>query len=140
MDLIEAKEITIEARTENLFRLTDLVHECLEKVNCSFKNLFQIDMAAEELFQNICKYAYAPLVGMVGIKIELYRQPATVSITFSDSGVPYNPLEKADPDLSLPIEDRPIGGLGIYLVKDKMDDVRYEYRDGQNIVTITKRI
>lgn len=63
-----------------------------------------------------------------------------ISITFSDSGKPYNPLEKPDPDVTLSAEERSIGGLGIFMVKKSMDDMRYEYKDGQNILTITKRL
>ena len=132
------REITLEAKTENLDRLTEFIHEDLGQTSCSKKTRFQIDMAVEELFVNICRYAYAPNTGTANIRTELYREPDRVSITFTDSGIPYNPLKKLDPDLSLSIEERPIGGMGIYLVKEKMDDVSYEYKDGHNVLTITK--
>lgn len=61
-------------------------------------------------------------------------------VTFIDHGKPYDPLAKADPDVTLAAEDRPTGGLGIYLVKKTMDDVQYAYRDGQNILTVKKRL
>jgi anti-sigma regulatory factor (Ser/Thr protein kinase) len=67
-------------------------------------------------------------------------EPPTVTITFIDSGVPYDPLQKADPDTTISIEDRRNGGFGIYMVKKSMDDVTYAYRDGQNVLTIKKNL
>ncbi|MBO4733697.1 MAG: ATP-binding protein, partial [Clostridia bacterium] len=61
-------------------------------------------------------------------------------VTFIDSGVPFDPTAKDDPDVTLSAEERKIGGLGIYMVKKSMDDFTYEYKDGKNVVTITKAI
>ena len=63
-----------------------------------------------------------------------------MAITLTDRGTPYDPLKKPDPDITLSAKEREIGGLGIYMVKKSMDEMRYEYRDGQNVLTIVKRI
>ena len=97
----------------------------------------QLDVAVEELFVNIASYAYVDKIGIADITIELLPGQV-VQITFRDSGIPYNPLEKPDPDITKPAEEREIGGLGIYIVKKSMDEVLYRYEDGQNILTIRK--
>lgn len=98
----------------------------------------QIDIAVEEIFVNIARCAYAPEVGNAIIRIETLADPPSVDITFIDSGIPYDPLAKADPDITLSAEERQIGGLGIFMVKRSMDDVRYEYLDGHNVLTLKK--
>ena len=100
----------------------------------------QIDIAVEEIFVNIANYAYNPEIGKAEIVVEITEKPVTVAITFEDSGVPYNPLEKQDPDITLNAEERDIGGLGIFMAKKSMDDIEYTYRDGKNILTIKKAL
>ena len=112
----------------------------LEAMGCSMKAQMQIDVAVEELFVNIASYAYAPETGEATIRIAAEQDPPAVEITFIDGGIPYDPLAKPDPDVTLAAEDRQIGGLGIFMVKKTMDDMKYEYRDGKNILTIRKSI
>ena len=100
----------------------------------------QIGVAVEEIFVNIASYAYAPETGKTKIRVEVSEEPVTVTITFLDHGVPYDPLAKADPNTKLPAEERQIGGLGVFLTKKLMDDVSYEYRGGQNILTLKKKL
>ena len=135
------REMTIEATRENLPQAMAFVDETLEKMNCGIKVKTQIDVAVEELFVNIASYAYQPDVGPATLRVKTdENDPQTVVITFIDQGVPYNPLEKSDPDTTLPAEQRQIGGLGIYMVKKSMDAITYEYRNGHNILTIKKRV
>ena len=134
------KEITLTATLENIEAVTKFVDEQLEELDCPMKAQMQIDIAIDELFSNIARYAYAPNVGEATVRVESSDDPLTVIITFIDKGVPYNPLEKEDPDTTLSADDRQIGGLGIYMVKKSMDDMRYEYKDGQNISSIVKRL
>ena len=89
---------------------------------------------------NIANYAYAPETGTATVRLELSGEPQTVAVTFIDSGIPFDPLKKADPDVSLPAEERDIGGLGIYMTKKVMDSVKYEYRDGKNVLTLRKNL
>ena len=132
------KELIIDALTENLDAVIAFVTEQLEAADCSIKAQMQIEIAVEELFVNIAHYAYAPGTGTATIQTEITAD--TAEITFIDSGVQYDPLAKPDPDVSLPASERQVGGLGIFMVKKSMDDMRYEYRDGKNILTIVKKL
>ena len=134
------KELTVEAKTTNIEAVTDFVNEQLEALDCPMKAQTQIDIAIDELFGNIAHYAYNPEIGKATVRVEVIEDPLAVTITFIDNGVPYDPLAKADPDTTLSAEEREIGGLGIYMVKKSMDDITYEYKDGQNILTIKKKI
>ena len=133
-------ELDIEAVEENLGAVTAFVDERLEKVGCSMKSQMQIDIAVEEVFINIAKYAYHPDTGRATVRVEVNDDPVQVKITFLDHGKPYDPLAKDDPDVTLSADERPIGGLGIFMVKQSMDDVTYEYKDGANILTLTKSL
>ena len=132
------KELTIAATVENIGTVTDFVNEHLESYDCPMKAQMQIDIAIDELFGNIAHYAYNPEIGQATVRVEVIEDPLAVTITFIDNGVPYDPLAKADPDTTLSAEERDIGGLGIYMVKKSMDDIIYEYKDGQNILKIKK--
>jgi len=134
------KELTVDAAVENIEVVTDFVNEELEKLDCPLKARRQIDVAIDELFGNIARYAYSPDVGKATVRFSVEEDPLEVTITFIDNGVPFNPLEKSNPDTHLSAEERPIGGLGIFLVKKSMDLVEYEYKNGQNILKIKKNI
>ncbi len=134
------KEMTIDAAIENIPAVTAFVEEQLEQYNCPMKAQMQIDIAIDELFSNIAQYAYNPKTGKATVRVEVTENPMAVIITFIDNGVPYNPLAKADPDVTLSADERQIGGLGIFMVKKSMDDISYEYKDGQNILKIKKKI
>jgi anti-sigma regulatory factor (Ser/Thr protein kinase) len=112
----KSSELDIEAVEENLSRVMSFVDEQLEKAGCSMKAEMQIDVAVEEIFVNICKYAYHPDKGRTQVRVEVLDDPLCVKITFIDHGRPYDPLAKADPDVTLNAAERPIGGLGIFLV------------------------
>lgn len=133
------KELTVDATVENIATVTEFVNAQLEQSGCPPKIQMQIDIAIDELFGNIAHYAYDPDVGPATVRVEVDEEPCVI-ITFIDNGVPYDPLGKEDPDITLSAEDRGIGGLGVYMVKKSMDDISYEYRDGQNILRIKKRI
>ena len=134
------KELNIAATVENIEVVTDFVNEQLEALDCPMKAQMQIDIAIDELFGNIAHYAYSPEVGDATVCVEVLEDPRAVVITFIDKGVPYDPLAKADPDITLSAEERAIGGLGIFMVKKSMDDITYEYKDGQNILKIKKNL
>lgn len=134
------KEIVVEATIESIPKVTAFVDEQLEQLECPMKTQMQVDVAIDEIFSNIAYYAYNPKIGSATVRVEVTEDPFAVVITFIDNGIPYDPLAKADPDITLSIEERAIGGLGIYMVKKTMDDVSYEYKDGQNILRIKKNI
>lgn len=134
------KELTIDATIENIEQVTAFVEEQLEALDCPIKAQMQINIAIDELFGNIAHYAYNPDIGPATVRVEVIENPMAVVITFIDHGVPYDPLAKEDPDVTLSAEERDIGGLGIYMVKKSMDEITYEYRNGQNILRIKKRL
>ena len=134
------KEWTVEATVGNIPVITEKVETELEKLNCSGKAHRKINVALDELLNNIASYAYPKETGSVTVQMRYNEESETVSITLIDSGAAYNPLEKADPDVTLAAEDRPIGGLGILMVKKKMDGMEYRRENNQNILTIHKRI
>ena len=134
------KELTLAATVENIEVVTDFVNEELEAFDCPMKAQMQIDIAIDELFGNIAQYAYSPEVGEATVRVELMEDPRAAVITFIDKGVPYDPLAKDDPDTTLSAEERAIGGLGIFMVKKTMDEIIYEYKDGQNILKIKKHL
>lgn len=134
------KELDIEARAENLEEVIQFVDKELETADCPVKAQMQIEIAVEEIFVNIANYAYNPDTGSAVIRVEVADNPVSVKLVFIDKGVPYDPLAKKDPDITLSAEERDIGGLGIFMVKKNMDEIHYEYKDGQNILTLIKNL
>ena len=134
------KEITITAVVENLSSVLEIVDQELEAAGASMKVQMQVDVAIEELFVNVSRYAYAPETGEVRIQIGFDKQTSALLVTFIDSGVPFDPVAKLDPDITLGAQEREIGGLGIFMAKKNMDSMEYRREDGKNILTVTKRI
>ena len=133
-------ELTIEALVENITKVTEFIDSRLGELNCPLKAQMQIDVAVDELFGNIAQYAYEQETGTITVRVEVVENPLSVVITFIDQGIPYDPLQKQDPDITLSAEERKIGGLGIFIVKKTMDEVLYEYKEGQNILKIKKTL
>ena len=130
-----------EAKLENVEAVTEYVGKYLAEAGCSMKAEMQINVAIDELFSNICRYAYKEdqeAKARVGVTFDPTGENVTIS--FEDRGVPYNPLEKDDPDVDASIDDRKVGGLGIFIVRQTMDDVVYSFDNGHNILKITKNI
>lgn len=132
------EQLTIEATVENLQTVIDFVTERLEARDCPMKTSMQMELVIEEIFVNVSSYAYAPASGDVTICLDFTENPSSVEITFIDGGKPYNPLERDDPDTTLDIDERDIGGLGIFLVKKNVDEISYEYAEGKNILRMKK--
>ncbi len=132
------KQIKVKADTAELDNVLSFADTILEELGCSVKSQMQIDIAIEEIFVNIAHYAYPGAEGEAVIYVEPGEGSSSVTITFEDEGIPYDPLKNEDPDITLSADDRPIGGLGIFMVKKSMDEVSYEYKDGKNRLTIKK--
>ena len=132
------KELTCQALISTIASVTDWVNDELEQHDCPIKVQLQIDIAIDEIITNIASYAYGAEGGDFTVQADVQEEPRLLKLCFIDSGIPFDPLQKADPDTSLSAEDRQIGGLGIYLVKKTMDEVRYEYRGNQNVLTVVK--
>ena len=127
-------ELRVKATDESIQTVNDFIHSILPSA-CDEMILNQIDLAVEEIFVNIAHYSGAD-EAIINCSFENDK----LEITFSDSGVPFNPLAKPDPDLTLNAEEREIGGLGIFLTKKFMDTVSYEYKDGMNCLRIIKSV
>ena len=132
------EKITVEATLENLQTVIDFATERLEARDCSMKVVMQTELVIEEIFVNIASYAYKPEIGSATFCLEFEENPDAALMTFIDEGRPYNPLEQEAPDTTLAIEERNIGGLGIFLVKKNVDEISYEYSDGKNILRMKK--
>jgi anti-sigma regulatory factor (Ser/Thr protein kinase) len=131
------KALQVKAEVPSWEAVMKFIEDELDSVGCPHETKMQIIIAAEEIFINIALYAYkdSTETGSAEIRAE---NGDMFMLEFEDGGTPYNPLEKADPDVTLEADEREIGGLGIYLVKDMMDVVDYRYEDGKNIFTIKK--
>ena len=130
----------VNADVNELQRVLNFVEGCVQEIDCSPKALMQINVSVEEIFVNIAHYAYSGKIGEAVIEVEIDDEPKTVTITFIDRGVKYDPLAKPDPDVTLSVKDRQIGGLGIFMTKKFMDELSYEYRDGQNVFAMKKNL
>ncbi len=134
------KELTLPATLENIAVAAAFIDEQLEALDCAMKAQIQIDVAIDELFGNIAHYAYGSETGDATVRYDFDEATRMASIAFIDRGVPFDPLAKADPDVTLSAEERGIGGLGIFMVKKSMDKVEYHYENGSNILTVYKQI
>lgn len=133
------KEMTVEATVESIDEVTDFINEELEANECSMRIQTQIAVAVDEVMANIAMYAYRGRdVGPATVRVGMQDDPRAAVIVFIDEGMPYNPLTAKEPDITLGIEDRPIGGLGIFLVRKTMDEVDYERDGDKNVLTVKK--
>lgn len=133
-----SNKLVVDAKLYNLDKVINFTNKYLEEYNVSREFLNKIHLSVEELFVNICNYAYSDDIGPFTIVLDVENDILT--ITISDSGVKFNPLDKLDPDVSITPDERQIGGLGIFLVKKNMDSVEYSYVDNKNILVMRKNI
>ena len=131
---------TFPAKTESLNVVLGFVEETLETFECPMKIQTAICVAIEEVFVNVARYAYPDSEGDMTLHISFDDQTRNVTFIMSDKGIPFDPLKKPDPDITLSAEEREIGGLGIFITKKTMDTVTYAYEKGENILTMIKKI
>ena len=131
---------TFPAKAESLSDVLDFVGHMLESFDCSMKIQTAICVAIEEIFINVAYYAYPESVGDVTLQIGFEEGSRTITFRMADKGLPFDPLKKPDPDITLSAEDREIGGLGILIAKKTMDSITYAYENGENILTMVKKI
>jgi len=132
------KKLKIEANLKKLDELIDYIKAGLAPYSISPALFNDVELAVEEVFNNIASYAYAPSNGTVDIYLSVDENK--ILIKFEDTGKPFNPLEQAGPDLHVPLMEREIGGLGIYFVKQIMDDITYSYIENKNVLTLTLKL
>ncbi len=134
------QDITLQASDDTLYTVLDAIEAHLCKNGCPDSVKTEVLISVEEIYVNIAHYAYGGKAGEATVQMEVTQNPRICRVVFRDRGVPYNPLEKEDPDVSLSAEEREIGGLGIYMVKQCMDKIEYRYEDGYNILVIEKHL
>ena len=131
---------TFPAKTDALSDVLGFVDEMLQSYDCPMKIQMGICIAIEEVFVNVAHYAYGGGDGDVSLGIGFDEETRNITFAMSDGGVPFDPLKKPDPDITLSAEEREIGGLGIFITKKTMDSVTYSYENGKNILTMIKKI
>ena len=129
---------TFPALLTELSSVAAFVESELEEAGCPMKTQMSISVCVEEVFVNIAHYAYPDKIGTAEVRVDVNPEEKSIVICFMDNGIPFDPLEKEEPDVSLPAEQRQIGGLGIYMVKKLSDELSYEYADGWNVLTLKK--
>lgn len=134
------KEKVFTAKKETLPEVMAFTEECLESFDCPMKSSMGICVAVEEMFVNIASYAYPDGDGNASLSFGFDENERLMTLIIKDNGVPFNPLERAEPDITLSADEREIGGLGIFITKKTMDTVSYTYENGNNILTMTKKI
>ena len=134
----EMKVLKVPASDDRLYEVQDFVNAELEENDCPMATQLLIEISLEELFVNISHYAYPEGNGWAEIHVGV--EDGVMELTLIDGGIPFDPLAKPDPDVTLMAEDRQIGGLGIYMVKQKMDAMEYQRKDDKNILNIRKKL
>ena len=132
-------EKKFNASMDELDNVLNFIDNEIKDINDN-KLLTKFNLVVEEIFVNIVSYAYEDKNANNTVTISIKDNDDKTIITFIDSGKHFNPLIKDDPDISLSADERPVGGLGIYLVKKMMDNVEYIYKDNKNILVIEKNI
>ena len=131
---------TFEAKVEALSDVLGFVDQTLEGYECPMKIQMAVCVAIEEVFVNVAHYAYGEGEGDMTLGIGFDEESRTITFRMTDKGVPFDPLKKPDPDITLSADEREIGGLGIFITKKTMDTVTYAYENGENVLTMTKKI
>ena len=130
----------IAAKIDLIDEMMNPIISSLEEIDADHKKVYQINLALEEILVNIAKYAYSPSEGMIDISYEISDEPKQLRVVIKDKGKAFNPLEKEEPDLNSSVQERKIGGLGIFIVRNIMDDVKYERVNDENVLEIIKNL
>lgn len=132
------EELIVAAETRYLAEVTAFVRQVLGSYGWDAEEVFQMELAVEEIFVNICRYAYGQERGTAELVLEQTKEKEGALVRIMDQGIPYDPLDRQDPDISLGVQEREPGGLGIFFVKQLMDEVRYERKEDKNQLTLIK--
>ena len=137
--IILERQLTLPNDIKTIPQLSEFIEVIGEELEMEMSMIMSLNLALEEAVVNVMDYAYAP--GTTGeVCIEAIGNKSQIEFILSDSGIPFDPTKKAEVDTTLSAEERPIGGLGIHLVREIMDAVSYEYKDNKNILTLSKKI
>ena len=130
----------VPANVELIDKMIDPIVSSLEEIGIEHKKVYQVTLALEEIFANISKYAYPSNDGMIDISYEISEDKKQLKIVIRDKGIAFNPLAKEDPDLDASVAERKIGGLGIYIVKNIIDDIKYQRVNNENVLELIKQL
>lgn len=137
--IILKRQLTLPNDIKTIPQLSEFIEVIGEELEMEMSLIMSLNLALEEAVVNVMDYAYAP--GTIGdVCIEATANETLIEFIISDSGIPFDPTKKEEVDTTLSAEERPIGGLGIHLVREIMDAVSYEYKDNKNILTLSKKI
>ena len=131
---------TFPAKAEALSDVLGFVEQMLDSFSCPMKIQMAVCVAIEEVFVNVAHYAYGDGQGDMNLSIGFDEESRTITFRVADRGIPFDPLQKPDPDITLSAEEREIGGLGIFIAKKTMDSISYAYENGENILTMIKKL
>ena len=131
---------TFPAKTEALSDVLGFVEQMLDSFECPIKIQVALCVAIEEVFVNVAHYAYGEGEGNMSLGIGFDEESRAITFRMTDKGIPFDPLKKPDPDISLSADEREIGGLGIFITKKTMDSLTYTYENNENILTMVKKI
>ena len=131
---------TFPAKTESLSDVLGFVDQILDSYGCPMKIQMAVCVAIEEVFVNVAHYAYGEGQGEMNLGIGFDEENRAITFRMTDQGIPFDPLQKPDPDITLSAEEREIGGLGIFIAKKTMDSISYAYENGENVLTMIKKL
>ena len=129
-----------DANVELVDEMMAPIISSLEEIDTEHKKIYQINLALEEILVNVAKYAYSPNTGIIDISYEISDNPKQLKVIIKDKGKEFNPLEKEEPDLAASVQDRKIGGLGIYIAKNIVDDIKYQRINNENVLEFVKNL
>lgn len=132
------KNYKVKADNKLIEKMIAPILSFLKKMDVDNKKIYQINLVLEEILVNICNYAYLTEDGVIDISFDVEENPKKLRVVIKDSGISFNPLEKEDPDLHIPSKDRQIGGLGIFLIKNMVDNIKYQRINNENILEFIK--
>ncbi len=136
-----SEKVTVGAEKENIEKLTQFAEDFFVRAKCPKDMITDFCVVIDEAAANICSYAYpVGTAGTMSLSCRFDKALGEYGVSFADSGIPFDPLEVPAVDTSAPASERAIGGLGIHIMRTLMDDIRYEYSDGRNILSMMKRI
>ena len=130
----------VPANVELIDKMINPIISSFEEIEVEHKKIYQVTLALEEIFANISKYAYPSGKGMIDIFYEIDKDEKQLKVIIKDKGTAFNPLEKEDPDLGASVSERKIGGLGIYIVKNIIDDIQYQRINNENVLKLIKQL
>ena len=134
------ESMTVPAQIAEFPRVSEFIENQAQQAGLDPKEITQLLIAAEEAYVNIAHYAYADAApGQAEIYCEALSDGTGIAVSFRDNGQPFNPLANSEPEINAPLQEREIGGLGIFMIKKMMDDVSYCYQDGKNQLTLVKK-